>query len=120
MAQFIYVTIPYNEIHLDACPIRAVEQWVAVGEFVGWNVHKGYVLTGISTDQKSGKQVRSSFWGGILSNLCPSLFVLVSLLFVVCRYCTYLVHNKYRYIFLFHFFLILSKKTHFVIEPLVV
>ena len=54
------ITIPYNEIHLDTYPIRAVEQWVALGKFVGGDMKKGYLFPGTSTDQKSGKPVRSS------------------------------------------------------------
>ena len=52
------ITVPLDDKHLETCFIGAVEQWVELGEFVGWDIKKGYPE--ILTDRKSGKPVRSS------------------------------------------------------------
>ena len=36
------ITIPYDEISLTTCLIRAVERWIAVGTNAGWHMTKGY------------------------------------------------------------------------------
>ena len=35
------VTIAYNEVDVAICPVRAVEQLIAVGNFVGWEMTSG-------------------------------------------------------------------------------
>ena len=37
--------VPYDEQHADTCPIGTVENWVAIGKFVGWDMEKGYLLS---------------------------------------------------------------------------
>ena len=32
-------TAPYDEQHADTCPITAVENWIAMRKFVGWDIH---------------------------------------------------------------------------------
>lgn len=53
------LTVPYEEKHLDTCPIRAIEQFVAVGTYVGWDMTKGYLFPDILADKKTGKPIRS-------------------------------------------------------------
>lgn len=36
------ITVPFDDKHLETCFIGAVEQWVELGEFVGWDMKKGY------------------------------------------------------------------------------
>lgn len=54
------ITIPYDDKYCDTCPIRAVEQWIAVGYFVGWDMKKGYFPPSMSTNRNSGESVRGS------------------------------------------------------------
>ena len=54
------LTIPYDEQHPDTCAIRAVEQWIAVGNFAGWDMDKGYLFPTITTVGESGEPVRGA------------------------------------------------------------
>lgn len=49
------LTVPYDDEHYDTCPIRAVEQFVAVGTHEGWDMTKGYLFPDISTDAKKNR-----------------------------------------------------------------
>lgn len=42
------LTVLYDEKDISICPVRAVEQLVAVGNGVGWEMHKGYLFPSIS------------------------------------------------------------------------
>lgn len=53
------LTVPYDEQHADTCPIR-VENWVAIGKFVGWNMEKGYLFPTISTIGEGRTPTRGS------------------------------------------------------------
>lgn len=46
------LTVPYDEQDISICPVRAVEQLVAVGSGAGWDMTKGYMFPSTS---KGGK-----------------------------------------------------------------
>lgn len=54
------VTIAYDEVDVAMCPVRAVEQLVAVGDFIGWHMTTGYLFPTILSATKDGKPVRGS------------------------------------------------------------
>lgn len=37
------ITIPYEEVYVATCPIKAVEQWIAVVNHAGWGMAQGYL-----------------------------------------------------------------------------
>ena len=39
------ITIPYDERCYDTCPIRAVEQWIALGEFIGGGTRRKVIFS---------------------------------------------------------------------------
>lgn len=44
-----FLTIPYEEVRVATCPIRAVgEQWIAVGTHARWDVTKGNLFPHIT------------------------------------------------------------------------
>lgn len=51
------LTVPYDDEHLATCAIRAVEQWVSLGEYHGWDMTKGYLFSSISVTA-TGSPVR--------------------------------------------------------------
>lgn len=54
------LTVPYDEGHYDTCPILALEQFVAVGKHVGWDMTKGYLFPNITVDEKTGQPIRGA------------------------------------------------------------
>lgn len=54
------LTIPYEERHYGTCPILAIEQYVAVGTFVGWDMTKGYLFPTILEDTTTGEPIRGT------------------------------------------------------------
>ena len=48
------ITVPYEESELSIFPVRAVEQWVAVATWAGWDMTKGYLFPRI--DRMEGSQ----------------------------------------------------------------
>lgn len=52
------LTIPYDEKDLSICPVRAVEQLVAVGNCAGWDMTKGYKFSSMSQGNKGDNPVR--------------------------------------------------------------
>lgn len=53
------LTVPYDEEYVAICPVRAVEQLVAVGKGIGWNMKTGYLFSDISSGS-DGKPRRGS------------------------------------------------------------
>lgn len=43
-----FLTISYNCQHLEICPGRALEHYIAIGTAEGWNMHEGYLLVILS------------------------------------------------------------------------
>ena len=43
------ISVPYDEKYVAVCPVRAVEQWIAVGRAAGWDMTSGYLFFEIST-----------------------------------------------------------------------
>lgn len=54
------LTVPYDEKYISTCPILAIEQFVAVGTHVGWDMSKGYLFPNISVEEKTGQPVRGT------------------------------------------------------------
>ena len=48
MVQDRLITIPCEEVSLATCPIRAVEQWIAVETDAGSDMTKGYLFPHIT------------------------------------------------------------------------
>ena len=42
------MTVEYDTKRMTTCPIRAVEQYIAVGTALGWNITQGYLFPRIS------------------------------------------------------------------------
>ena len=40
------MTVEYDTKRMTTCPIRAVEQYIAVGTALGWNMTQGYLFRG--------------------------------------------------------------------------
>ena len=54
------LTIPYDAQHADTCPVRAIERWIEVGNFAGWDMGKGYLFPVISMSDGNNTPVRGS------------------------------------------------------------
>jgi len=50
--------LTYHEEHCNICPILAIEQYVAVGTSLGWDMTKGSLFPNTSTDAKTGTPTR--------------------------------------------------------------
>lgn len=49
------MTVAYNEKYVATCPVRAVEQFIAVGKHVGWDMTtSGYLFPAIFAAEKKG------------------------------------------------------------------
>lgn len=48
------LTVPCDEQHANTGSTRAVENWVAIGNFAGWDIEKGYLCPAISTIGEGG------------------------------------------------------------------
>ena len=53
------MTVEYDTKRMTTCPIRAVEQYIAVGTALGWNVTQGYLFRRISRRPNTGAPIRS-------------------------------------------------------------
>ena len=51
-------TVEYDTKRMTTCPIRAVEQYIAVGTALGWNMTQGYLFPRISQRPNTGAPIR--------------------------------------------------------------
>lgn len=54
------MTVPYDDVHVATSPVRAVEQFVAVGNHIGWDMSKGYLFPSINPPRPGEPPVRGS------------------------------------------------------------
>ena len=52
------MTVEYDTKRMTTCPIRAVEQYIAVGNAMGWNMTQGYLFPRISRRPNTGAPIR--------------------------------------------------------------
>ena len=52
------MTVEYDTKRMTICPIRAVEQYIAVGTAPGWNMTQGYLFPRISRQPNTGAPIR--------------------------------------------------------------
>ena len=52
------MTVEYNTKRMTTCPIRAVEQYIAVGTALGWNMTQRYLFPRISRRPNTGALIR--------------------------------------------------------------
>ena len=52
------ISVAYNHECLVTCPVTAVEQLIAVGSAIGWDMTRGYLFPSISRDAEGGAPVR--------------------------------------------------------------
>ena len=52
------MTVEYDTKRMTTCPIRAVEQYIAVGTALGWNMTQGYLFPRISRRPNAGAPIR--------------------------------------------------------------
>ena len=52
------MTVEYDTKRMTTCPIRAVEQYIAVGTALGWNMTQGYLFPRISRRPNTGAPIR--------------------------------------------------------------
>ena len=52
------MTVEYDTKRMTTCPIRAVEQYIAVGTALGWNMTRGYLFPRISRRPNTGAPIR--------------------------------------------------------------
>ena len=52
------MTVEHDTKYKAACPIRAVEQYIAVGTALGWNMTEGCIFTKISQRPNMGTPIR--------------------------------------------------------------
>ena len=52
------MTVEYGTKRMTTCPIRAVEQYIAVGTALGWNLTQGYLFPRISRRPNTGAPIR--------------------------------------------------------------
>ena len=51
-------TVEYDTKRMIICPIRAVDQYIAVGTALGWNMTQGYLFPRISPRPNTGTPIR--------------------------------------------------------------
>ena len=54
----LFISVAYNHECLATCPVTAVEQLIAVGSAIGWDMIRGYVFPSISRDVEGGAPIR--------------------------------------------------------------
>ena len=54
------ITVPYDDVDIPLCPIRAVEEFVRVGKYLEWEMTKGYLFPTISPGTNGRKPVRGT------------------------------------------------------------
>ena len=52
------MTVEYDTKHMTTCPIRAIEQYIAVEIALGWNMTQGYLFPRISRRPNTGAPIR--------------------------------------------------------------
>ena len=52
------ISVACNHECLATCPVTAVEQLVAVGSAIGWDMNGGYLFPSISRDAEGGAPIR--------------------------------------------------------------
>ena len=52
------MTVEYDTKRMTTCPIRAVEQYIAVGTALGWNMTQGYLFPRIFRRPNTGAAIR--------------------------------------------------------------
>ena len=52
------ISVAYNHDCLATCPVTAVEQLVAIGSAIGWDMTRGYLFPSISRDAEGGAPIR--------------------------------------------------------------
>ena len=52
------MTVEYDTKRMTTCPIRAVEQYIAVGTALGWNMTQGYLFPRISRRRNAETLIR--------------------------------------------------------------
>ena len=52
------ISVAYNHDCLATCPFTAVEQLVAIGSAIGWDMTRGYLFPSISRDAEGGAPIR--------------------------------------------------------------
>ena len=52
------ISVAYNHDCLGTCPVTAVEQLVAIGSAIGWDMTRGYLFPSISRDAEGGAPIR--------------------------------------------------------------
>ena len=52
------MTVEYDTKRMTTCPIRAAEQYIAVGTALGWNMTQGYLFPRISRRTNTGAPIR--------------------------------------------------------------
>ena len=55
-----YISVAYNHECLATCPVTAVEQLIAVGLAMGWDIPRGYLFPSISRDAEGGAPIRGN------------------------------------------------------------
>ena len=52
------MTVEYDTKRMTTCPIRAGEQYIAVGTALGWNITRGYLFPRISQRPNTGAPIK--------------------------------------------------------------
>ena len=52
-----HISVPYNHECLATCPVTAVDQLIAVGSALGWDMTRGYLFPSISRDAEGGASI---------------------------------------------------------------
>ena len=52
------MTVEYDTKRMTTCPIRAVDQYIAIGIALGWNMTQGYLFPRISRRPNTGAPIR--------------------------------------------------------------
>ena len=52
------ISVAYNHEYLATCPVTAVEQFVAIGSAIAWDMTRGYLFPNISRDAEGGAPIR--------------------------------------------------------------
>ena len=62
------MTIYYDTKCMATCPIRAAEQYIAVGTALGWNMTEGYLFLRISLRPNTGIPINKAFYCVLTKN----------------------------------------------------
>ena len=52
------ISVAYNHECLATCPVTTVEQLIAIGSAIGWDMTRGYLFPSISRDAEGGAPIR--------------------------------------------------------------